>query len=183
MQTKKNENGFSVIEVLFAILIMTVGILAALSAISFAVVRERESEQRNTARQINSSTSESVFSVRDMIAANNFFNVVANTTTATPNGVFLPGWRPIRPDSGRDGIHGTADDACSVGTNCPGQAGYVNTSTVIEGFERQITITNIVEENVPTVKRKRVDISVRYFAGQVQRVETISTIIANLPFN
>lgn len=184
MPTNKQENGFSYIEVLIAIIILTVGILAALTAISAAMVWEREAEQRNVARQITSSTLESIFATRDLRGTNPLSNwdVVANNTTATPNGIFLSGWRPVREDSGIDGIHGTADDACDTGIYCQSGA-YSNMSRIVVGFERQVEITNLTEATSSEVKRKRVDVTVRYFAGQAQRTESVSTIIADLPFN
>lgn len=184
MPDKNRESGFSYIEVIFAIMIMTIGILASLTAISAALLREGESGQKNIARQLTSSTLESIFATRDLRNENALSNwaAVANNTVATPDGIFLTGWRPIRRDSGIDGIEGTADDACNYGTYCQNGT-YSNTSDVIPGFDRQILITDIIEDGVAEVRRKRVDVSVRYFAGQAQRTETVSTIIADLPFS
>lgn len=183
MTTKNNQQGFTYIEVIIAILIMTVGLLAMLSAISYAVLREREAEQRNTARQLTAAALESIFATRDLQQVNgqttaiDNWNAVANTATATPLGIFLPGYNSIRQDSGRDGIEGTADDACAAGANCVVGA-YTNASSVISGYERQITITNILEPNSTVSNRRSVVVNVRYFVGQAQRVETATTIVA-----
>ena len=56
-----NQEGLTYIEVMIAIVILTIGIVAQLSALTFAMVRVRENEQRNAARQIASSTIESIF--------------------------------------------------------------------------------------------------------------------------
>lgn len=183
MQCNNNEKGFTYLEVIFAILIMTIGILAALSAISLAVLRERESDQKNVARQITSATLESIFATRDLRSENPLSNwdAVTNKTSATPQGVFLTGWCPVRDDAGIDGIQGTADDACAAGTSCVVN-GYTNSSTVMIGFERQVTFTDIVEGTNSNITKRRVDVSVRYYAGQALRTETVSTIIADLPF-
>jgi len=189
MQIRNNEKGFTYIEVIIAILIMTIGVLAMLSAISFAVIRVRESEQRNNARQFTSAALESIFATRDLLQVNpipgqnnilrNNWIGVANNTPGTPQGIFLTGYNPIRRDSGRDQIEGTADDACPSGSNCL-VGGFTNASQEISGFQREIIITDIVEPLVPDVRRKRIVINVRYAAGQTQRIETVSTIIANL---
>lgn len=186
MRIKNNENGFTVIEVIIAILIMTIGILSLLSAISYAALREREAEQRNTARQLNNAAMESIFATRDLqqlnpsvgiITALNNWNAVANFDAASsPQGIFLTGYNPIREDSGRDGIEGTADDAC-YGISCVVGA-YTNASPVIKGYEREIIITNIFEGASTVSNRRKVVINVRYFAGQIQRIETSSTIIS-----
>lgn len=188
MQISKNEKGFTYIEVIIAILIMTIGLLAMLSAISYAVIRAQESEQRNIARQFTSAALESIFATRDLLQvdpvkrqANILTNwdAVANNTPVTPQGIFLIGYNPIRQDSGRDQIEGTADDACPAGSNCT-VGGFTNSSQEISGFEREIIITDIVEPLTTIIRRKRIVVNVRYPAGQAQRVETVSTIIANL---
>lgn len=183
MQTNNGEKGFTYIEVIIAILIMTIGILACLSAISFAMLREREAEQRNTARQMVSSALESIFAARDL-RNNNALNTWTslNNDTAMPAGIFASNWTPIRMEAGLDGIHGTADDACASGTNCT-VGGYTNTSAEMDGFERRITFSNVVEPGIAVVRKKRIEISVRYFVGQAERLETTTTIIADLPFS
>lgn len=183
MQTGNSEKGFSLIETLIAILIMTIGILAMLSAISYAMVREQGAESRNTARQLTSAALESIFAARDLRNNNvlNNWTAINNDTAATP-GIFAAGWKPIREDAGRDGIYGTADDSCASGSNCS-VGGYTNTSSEVDGFERQIVISDIVEPGILRIRKRKIDVSVRYYAGQLLQTETISTIIADIPFN
>lgn len=183
MLTKTTEKGFTLIEVIIAILIMTTGVLALLSAISYAVLREKEAEQRNVARQLTTAALESIFARRDLLEVDTFaqagifgWNTVANTTTATPQGVFLTGYRPIRQDSGSDGLEGTADDACAAGANCV-VGSYTNSSPVFNGYEREIIFTDIYEPNSTIANRRRIVVNVRYITGQLQRVETVTTII------
>ena len=182
MQRDNSEKGFTYIEVIIAIIIMTIGILACLSAISFAMFRERQAENRNTARQITSSALESIFAARDLRNNNvlNNWTAINNKTAAVP-GIFETGWRPIRANAGFDGIQGTSDDACATGTSCPSGSG-TNASAEVKGFERRIAITDIVEPGIPTIRKKKIEVSVRYYAGQIIQNETVSTIIANLQF-
>lgn len=183
MSITKNQNGFSILEVMLSILIMTIGIFAVLSSISLAMLRETEGENKNIARQITASALESIFAVRDLRNANTLTNWDAVNNDSVTGGVFLTGWRPVRADAGIDGINGTADDACNTGLDCPGTGGYINASNEIPNFERRIVISNIVETGIPTIRKKKIEISVRYLSGQSTRVETITTIITNLPFN
>lgn len=182
MQRDNGEKGFTYIEVIIAIIIMTIGILACLSAISFAMFREQQAENRNTARQITSSALESIFATRDLRNNNVLNNWTAiNNSTAPVPGIFETGWRPIREDAGFDGIQGTPDDACPTGISCP-SGDSTNTSPEVVGFERRITITDIAEPGISTIRKRKIEISVRYVAGQIIQNETISTIIADLPF-
>lgn len=182
MKNIENQSGFSYLEVIFAIMIMTIGVVAMVSAISLAMLREAESENKNIARQVTSSALESIFAARDLRNTNPLNNWDGINNDTVPNGVFLSGWNPIRLDAGRDGINGTADDACTTGQNCSVGA-YTNTSPEIKGFERQIVITDVVEAGIPAIRKKQIDIRVRYVMGQQTRTETITTLITNLPFD
>jgi hypothetical protein len=85
------------------------------------------------------------------------------------------GWFPVRAGPGVDGIYGTTDDSCDAG-------GFCTSEPVAAGYERNIAITDIVENGV--VRKRHIEVNVRYRAiGGVYRQETISTIIANLPLD
>lgn len=178
----KNQEGFSYIEVMCAIVILTIGILAQLSALSLSILRQRESERQSTARQIASSTLESIFAVRDLGKTTGTINWESiNTNDIDTKGIFLPNWNPVRQDSGKDGIQGTADDACAYNTNCSVN-GYTNSSQLVDGFERQIVITNVQEGGVVNPKKRQIQVNVRYYVGQLRRQQTLTTIIADLQF-
>jgi type II secretory pathway pseudopilin PulG len=176
-----NQSGFSYIDVMCAIVILMVGILAQVSAMSFSILRQREAELQSVARQITSSTIESIFAARDLGNTDgiNDFHAI-NTTDVSSAGRFVPGWFPVREDSGADGILGTADDTC-LGASCT-VGTYTNTSPIREGFERKIEITDIVEPGKTVVTKKRIEVKVRFFVGQLQREQTLATLIADLPF-
>lgn len=179
---KDNQNGFSYIEVMCAVVILMVGILAQLSAITYSMLRQQEAEQQGVARQIASSTLESIFAARDLGNADGIQNFDSiNTTDRSTSGVFIPGWFPIREDAGQDGILGTADDTCNASAPCS-VGGYTNNSLIKEGFERRIVITDIVETGVPVVKKRRVEVTIRFFVGNLRREQTLATIISDLPF-
>lgn len=179
---KSNEKGFSFIEVMCAMIILLIGILAQLSALTFSLLRQREAEQQNTARQISSSTLESIFAARDLgkTAGISSWEMI-NNTDVNKNGLFIAGWNPVRQNSGKDGIQGTIDDACPADSVC--QSGnYKNTSPVIAGYERKIIITDVQESENQVVKKRRLEVKIRYNVGQAQREQTVATIIADLPF-
>jgi hypothetical protein len=89
---------------------------------------------------------------------------------------------PIRESAGPDGIIGTADDACAgAGQCCVG--GACNTSTVVKGFQRQITITDINDPQRPSppwpIMMRRIEIAIFYQAGNAIRREEVATVITS----
>lgn len=177
-----NQEGFTYIEVMCAMVILLIGILGQLSALSFSILRQREAEQQNMARQIASSTLESIFAARDLgkTAGISSWEMI-NTNDTNGAGIFAAGWNLVRRGGGRDGIQGTADDACQTVSGC--QSGdYTNNSPVVPGFERRIVITDVQDGDSAVVKKRRLEVRMRYFVGQARREQTVATIIADLPF-
>jgi Tfp pilus assembly protein PilV len=183
---KSKESGFSLIETIFALLILMIGILATISALSFSIFYVQESEKNTYAREYARSALETIFSIRDLqlfdAEGNNVtYNwdtlVVKNTTNS---GIFTDDWTPIRESPGKDGIYGTADDTCAETENCV-VGGATNSSAVVNGYQRKIEITDIVKNG--TVRERYIVIRVRYMVGLNQREISESTIIANLPTN
>lgn len=156
--------------------------MAQLSALSLSLLRQREAEQQSTSRQLASSTLESIFAARDLGNAKGIVNWDSiNTKDVNSSGIFVAGWRPIRQDSGKDGIQGTADDACDANTNCTVD-GYTNSSAVMKGYERKIIITDLQENGVTITKKRRIEVIVQYYVGQLKRQQTLATVVADLPF-
>lgn len=186
----KNEKGFSYIDVMIALVILMVGILASAAALTANLVRSFETEKQVVAKQVALSTIESIFSARDIarIGAVTGWDSIGNVgsnpdSLGTPQGVFLAGFNPIREDLGWDGVAGTADDACTAGGPCVVPGRPDNNSPVVTGFERRIVITDLQDSERPTpphaISRRRVDVTVRYYVKQLQREQTVSTIITN----
>lgn len=178
--TKKTESGFSYIDVMIAIVILMVGILALLAAISASVVRGRGQEQQVMAKQIATSTMESIMSVKETSDANRIGwirvgNVGTNPepVTGVPQGIFVNGFQNVLPDPGPDEVIGTADDA----------------GAPVNGFQREITITDICDPdrpspNCPTpgpapVRMRSVRVTVTYFIGIGQFREELTTVLTD----
>lgn len=183
-RNKTSESGFTYIDVIIAIVILMIGILAATAALTANLLRAYESEKRIAAKQLALSTIESIFSARDIARAGSIegWDSIASQSVNS-KGVFLTGWRPIRDEAGWDGVAGTADDACDVGGACKVKDNPANTSAIVEGFERKIEITDIQDPDRPSpphaIARRRIDVTVRYNINQLSREQKISTIITN----
>lgn len=185
---RKKEQGFSYIDVMIAIVILMVGVLAMLSALTANLIRSYESENRIVAKQLALSSLESIMSGKEISRTDVIpsFDALRNVGSPTINGVdgiFLTGFNPIRDDEGIDGIAGTADDACAQGGPCV-DGTYSNTSAVKNGYSREILITDINDPERPTssgypIMVRRVEVHIKYFANQLPLEEVAFTNIAN----
>lgn len=185
----ENQSGFSYIDVIIAIFILMIGILAMVSALTANLMRIYESEKRAISKQIALSTIESIISAKEIKTGGliegwqSIGNVGSNLVAGTPRGIFLSDWRPIREDLGPDGVAGTADDACQTGTVCESPGKPPNASLEIEGFERRIVISDVEDPERPSptyaVSRRRIEVSIRFHVNQAIRQEVISTLITN----
>lgn len=186
---KRNEKGFSYIDVMIAIVIMMVGVLALVGALTANLMRSFEAERRIIAKQMALSTIESIMAAKEIDRPGildgweSIKNVVASPPSGTINGIFLTGWCPIREEMGYDGVAGTIDDACSGTGSCIVAGRPANTSPIIAGYQRQIVITDVDDPERPSppnaITRRRVDVTVRFFVNQAVRTETASTIVTN----
>jgi hypothetical protein len=190
MFQNNSERGFSYVDVMIALVILMVGILASTAALTANLVRSYETEKQVIAKQIALSTIESIFSARDIARPGaitgweSIGNIGSNPDAGgTPRGAFLTEFRPIRAEMGWDGVAGTVDDACAAGAVCQVAGRPDNTSEVMDGFERRIVITDLQDSERPTpphpIARRRIDVTVRYWVKQLRREQTVSTIIAN----
>ena len=172
---KSNSSGFSYIDLMCAIVILMVGILAMVSALMANLVRSYESEKRVVAKQMALSTIESIISAKEIERPGvvdgwlSIRNVISPAPVGEPNGIFLPGWNPVREEQGWDGVAGTIADACADTGPCVVTGRPTNASAIVNGFERQITITDVDDPERPApnpIMRRRVDVVIRFPVGR-----------------
>jgi len=114
---RKTEEGFTLIEVMIAIVVMAVGLLAVIASFATAISATQSAEEDLIARQKVLDAFESIYTARN--AQQIPFLSVANVSNG---GIFLDGAQPLKC-AGPDGLVGTADDVvCTTqaGANCPG---------------------------------------------------------------
>lgn len=180
-----DELGFSYVDVMIAIVILMVGVLAAVSALSANLIRSLETEKRIIAKQLALSTIESVFSAREIKRPGviDGWNSVRNYDPNDAGGIFLTDFRPIREDLGWDGVAGTADDACTGDGACTVPGRPSNTSPVIKGLQRRIVISNIQDPDRPSppnpYTRRKIEVTIKFYVNQAVREEKITTLITD----
>lgn len=173
-----SEAGFSYIDVMVALVILMVGILALLSGIAGSVVQSRSHEQQLLAKQIATSTMESIMSVKetdpDRLGWNAIGNVGSNPNSAgVPQGVFVIGLQSVTVDAGPDEVIGTADD----------------NGAIVPQIQRQIVITDLCDPDRPSsictpagfarIRMRSVAVTVIYNVGGLQRQELLTTILTD----
>ncbi len=175
----RSEAGFSYIDVMIAIVILMIGIMGMLSAITASVVQSKGQEQQLTAKQIIGSTMESIMAVKETDPTRLGWNAIGNVGTnidpasGLPRGVFVNGIQPVRTDAGPDETVGTPDD----------------TGPLVQGFDRQIVITDQCDPdrpspNCPTpgtfpVRVRTVDVTITYRVGVTQNREFVRTVLTD----
>lgn len=176
----KSETGFSYIDVMIAIVILLVGILALVSALAGAVFQSRGQQQQVDAKQIATSTIESIMAVKETDALVFGWKKVGNVGTnpdanGINQGIFVIGFQPVRTGAGPDEVIGTADDD----------------GATITDFQRRIVISDVCDPDRPSsnctpaptkpfpVKVRTVEVTVTYLVGTFQRQEVVRTVLTD----
>jgi prepilin-type N-terminal cleavage/methylation domain-containing protein len=170
----KTEGGFSLIEVMIAIVVMSIGLLAVVASLATALSAAQSGEEDLIARQKALEAMESIYTARNSQQIP--FAAVANQSNG---GVFLDGASPLLC-AGPDGLVGTADDvACTTvagvacpdgGAECmvlPGPDGILGTADDVTmslgNFSRTIAINPVLLPNgAPNTNMMAITITVQY---------------------
>ncbi len=174
---KKNEDGFTMVEAIVAILILTVGLIGTVAAITYALEFGTISRNVTSAKSVIVATIEEIETLRNArrLDFKQIANVggVDNLNSANQFRGFSVGFNPVSLSPGSDGVSGTDDDI-STAPGADGNYGtpddVVDPSLIRSGFERQITITNLSNS------LKKIEIKVKYFstAGKVGEITGVS---------
>lgn len=175
----RSEGGFTYIDVMIAIVILTVGILGILAGLAASVVQSKGQESQLLAKQVAASTMESIMSLKETDPNRLGWMAVGNVgsnydpATNTNRGVFVTGVQAVRVDAGADEVLGTADD----------------TGATMPDMTRQIVIQDECDPdrpsyNCPTpgtagVRIRSVRITINYSVGQVRRQEVLATVLTD----
>ena len=189
---KQAESGFSLLEVMISMVILTVGLLSVLSVFGLAIASTQTSQLDMIAKQLANETYESIVTARNTSqigwdAIQNTSGTQYCTVLPSPCGIFVGSaasqvYQPIY-NSGADGIFGTADDAVAGGETLeePGPGGNYGDADDIKlpltNYQRAIQISPLFDTNnnlVPTLRS--VTITVQY---TTPRMRTKKTYVLN----
>ncbi len=173
-QVRRRERGFTLVEVMVSMAILTISSLALLGVFGIAVAASQTSQQNMIARQLATEAMESIFTARNTSQLS-----WAQIQNSSNGGIFTDGSIPVLC-AGPDGIVGTADDAsCTLpsGVSCPnggvkclvepGADGIVGTADDVilslNNYKRQILLQSVVDTSGNTVQTLRtVTITITY---------------------
>lgn len=182
--TSRRDAGFTLIEALVAMAILTVGLIGLAQAFYLGMGHMSTSWANLVAREKAREAVESVHTARDTRTI-----VWAQIRNVSNGGVFLDGAQILRA-AGNDGLVNTADDATTcldIATNptCvetqrePGPNGTLGDGddivTPLSGFRREIQISELVPAH-PDLRQLVVIIT--YTVGRQQRTYTLRTVIS-----
>lgn len=174
---KQSQSGFSLLEVVISMAVLTVGLVSLLGVFGLAMASTQTSQQDMIAKQLANEAIESIITARNTSQMN--WDDIQNTgSTNCPNlgtsscGIFLPGAQSIY-NAGADGIFGTADDSSDtmMVLREPGPDGiYGNTNDVLiplTGYQRTIAFGAVTDANGNVSATLRsVTVSIQYTTTQ-----------------
>ena len=177
---KHKEDGFSLIETIIAIFILTIGLLGAVASLTYAMQYTNTSRNVGQAKSIIVSSLEEIESLRNtrrlefkQIAT---VGQVDNTDASNTFGGFSNDFKEISLIAGPDGIFGTDDDLIEAGPDNIYGTGddFTNPAMVRTGYSRKITITPFPSD--PTIKKVEVRVKYVSASGSMGEITGVSYI-------
>jgi prepilin-type N-terminal cleavage/methylation domain-containing protein len=167
----RNQSGFSLVETMFAIGILSVGALGMVGIFAKGMSQSTSSPWDVTATQKAVEAIESVFSARDshIITWSQLRNV-------SHGGIFKDGALPATI-AGNDGLVGTADDGPVESVDLPGRDQRLGTADdvtqTLSTFTRQIQIDDIETD------LRAITVTIKYKAGTDIKTYVLTAYISN----
>jgi prepilin-type N-terminal cleavage/methylation domain-containing protein len=170
---KQAERGFSLLEVVISMAVLTVGLVSLLGVFGLAMASTQTSQQDMIAKQLANEALESIVTARNTSQVS-----WAQVQNIANGGIFLNGANPIYL-AGADGIVGTADDVAAGEQTLtePGPDGIFGTaddvSIPLTGYQRTILISPVYDSLGNQVTTLRgVNITVQYATTQAKLPKT-----------
>jgi len=166
---KRASTGFTLVEVVFATVIISVGLLTLLAVFSQAVGTAQLAQDESIARAEAQRMIESVYSARNtgQVAFVRFQNVSQDAT----NGMFLDGLKPMN-DYGADGLPNTNDDASTIEIGPNGQP--------LSNFQRSVAFAPVYLSDGVTIDGnvRAVTVTIQYIVGNRTRTYSQQSYIS-----
>lgn len=164
------DDGFSLLEVVIAMVVLTVGVVGLLAAFAACVATLNQSREDAIARQEAQQFIEGIYAARNTASLN--FDNFQNVSQDPANGLFKDGMQPAN-QAGPDGLMNTADDlaALEIGPNGKDLS-----------LQRQIQFTPFVLPGPPPTvdpNMRQIAITIQYGSGNKKRTYQEVTYISS----
>lgn len=167
-----SESGVTILEMVVAMLILTVGLLGLAASIGYAVTVSNKGRTLTNSKLLVVSLLEQMETLRNTEQLT--FGQIANQGQVDNSGAsrnflgFPTAFQQLSINPGPDGIFGTDDDLISPGPdNIYGTSDDTIDSTwAVKGYQRQISITSLS----PNLKRIQVTLSYPDAGGQIRNM-------------
>ena len=143
----RSQAGFSMLEAVVAISVLTVGLLGVAAAIAYSTATTSRTRDVTNAKQIILSTLEQVSILRDSERLT--FAQIGNSGLGNFDG-FVASFQQVSNDPGPDGIHGTQDDVAQ------------DSDPTNDAFTRSVVISSL------NPNLKKIEVTVRYKTGPLE---------------
>lgn len=161
--TESGQRGFTLIEVMISIVVLTIGLVGLLSVFGVAMAATQASQQDMIAKQLANETVESIATARDSGQI-----PWASIQNVSNGGIFVDA--PLQPinQPGADGIIGTADDAPAQVLTRPGPSGLITGASPpdvivpLTNCQRTITIAPATVGGVPVTNLRTINVTIQY---------------------
>jgi type II secretory pathway pseudopilin PulG len=168
---RSSQSGFSLLETVFAIGILSAGALGMASVFTQGMQKTTSSPDELVATQKAAEAIESVFSARDSHSI-----TWAQIRNESAGGIFKNGAQPLTV-AGLDGIVNTHDDGAIESVDLPGpdqQLGTADDVTkVLNEFTREIAITDL------TVDLRSITVTITFSANGQTRSYVLTALISS----
>ena len=171
-QLRRSEGGFSLLEMVVAMVIVTIGLLGVASAISYALMASNRGRNITNSKMLIVSVLEQMETLRDtgQLHFNEISNsqVVGSTFTGFPT-TFLP----VSTTPGPDGVFGTADDLTNAGPDRVYGTGddFPDPTLARPNVTRQILISTLPDNDY----LKKIQVTLRSFPNGGETTELVCT--------
>jgi prepilin-type N-terminal cleavage/methylation domain-containing protein len=184
----KRQRGFTLVECMISIAILTIGSVGLLGVFGLAVKAAQSSQEDMLARQLASETMESVYTARNESEIS-----WAQIQNVSNGGIFIDGMQNVMC-SGPDGILDTADDTSCLtasGATCPnggiecltepGPDGILGTADDVilslSNYQRQVLITALTDSNGnPIQTLRQVTVNIQYHPPSQSAAKTYTIV-------
>jgi prepilin-type N-terminal cleavage/methylation domain-containing protein len=179
--TEGGQRGFTLIEVMISIVVLTIGLVGLLSVFGVAMAATQASQQDMIAKQLANETVESIATARDSGQIS-----WASIQNVSNGGIFLDAPLQAINQPGPDGIIGTADDAPAEVLTRPGPSGLITGASPpdvivpLTNYQRTITIAPATIGGVPVANLRTINVTIQYTVPSISTPKqyTLSSLIS-----